>query len=176
MNMPLDTSSLPRLVAVKPYRDESISHFLGRLRRVKGNNLSSGYALGKLIGIGSAVTRWENLYFNPFPEESALEMLAALCRMDPALLRGMLPQRGRSIQPKPIRLCGACYSESPCHRIDWQYKMEVPSCCCHQLQLLHRCPSCKTSFQSPSLWEKGECHHCRMPFSAMAKKQKRVRF
>ena len=175
MRMSMDSELLPRLVPVQPHENESISHYLGRLRRTRGNNLPSGYALGQLIGVGSAVARWENLYFNPFPEGEALEILAVLCRINADILRAMLPQKGRSMQPKPIMLCGACDSEVPCHRMDWQYKVEIPICDRHHLQLLNKCPCCKKPFQIPSLWEKGECHHCGMPFRSMGKKQKQVK-
>lgn len=170
-----DFDSLPRLVPVQPYENESISHFLGHLRHLKANTLSSGYALGQLIGVGAAVSRWEKLYFNPFPENEALEVLAALCRMDFTLLEAMLPERGRSMQPRPVMLCGACYSEVPCHRMEWQYKAEIPACDRHHLQLLNKCPCCKKPFQIPSLWAKGECHHCGMPFRSMGKKLKQVK-
>jgi hypothetical protein len=26
---------------------------------------------------------------------------------------------------QPIRLCGACYAQVPCHRIEWQFKTTV---------------------------------------------------
>ncbi|OKH44213.1 hypothetical protein NIES30_23230 [Phormidium tenue NIES-30] len=165
----------PRLGYVEPYQHESISHYLGRLRRFKANSLPSGYSLGQLLGVGSAVARWEKLYFNPFPEEQALETLANLCHMDAGLLEAMLPQRESAMQPRPILLCGACYAEIPCHRMEWQHKAEVPICNHHHLQLLSRCPCCKKPFQIPSLWEKGECHHCGMPFRSMGKKQRHVK-
>jgi type I restriction enzyme M protein len=34
----------------------------------------------------------------------------------------MLPPAGVGMQHQPIRLCGACYAEAPCHQIEWQYK------------------------------------------------------
>jgi hypothetical protein len=168
-------ATMPRLGFVEPLEQESISHYLGRLRRFKANSLPSGHALGQLIGVGSAVSRWEKLYFNPFPEEAALIALAGLCGIDVERLQAMLPEKGRSMQPRPILLCGACYGESPCHRMVWQYKAEEPVCNRHHLKLLSKCPCCKHPFQLPSQWETGTCHHCGMPFQSMGKKQKRFR-
>ena len=34
----------------------------------------------------------------------------------------MLPSQGMTMKPRPIRLCAACYAESPCHRVEWQLK------------------------------------------------------
>jgi len=36
------------------------------------------------------------------------------------LLVQMLPPAG--MKQEPIRLCGACYAESPCHKMEWQFK------------------------------------------------------
>jgi len=163
-----------RLGYVEPYEGESISHYLGRLRRFKANSLPSGYSLGQLIGVGSAVTRWEKLYFNPFPPDEALATLAQLIGLDLERLRAMLPQKGRSLQPRPICLCGACYAENPCHRMDWQYKAQpFPVCDRHNLRLLVKCPGCKTPFPVPARWASGSCERCKMKFSSMAKRQDR---
>jgi hypothetical protein len=35
----------------------------------------------------------------------------------------MLPSQGMTMKPRPIRLCAACYAESPFHRIEWQFKV-----------------------------------------------------
>jgi hypothetical protein len=164
-----------RLGYVEPLAHESISHYLGRLRRLKANSLPSAYALGQAAGIGTVTSRWEKLYFNPFPTEEELEAIARLIDLDLSRFRDMLPHPEMTLQPRPIRLCGPCYAEVPCHRIEWQYKDVVAVCPHHNLRLLERCPSCKTSFKIPALWTDGKCHHCRMGFTSMVKYQDRIK-
>ncbi len=41
---------------------------------------------------------------------------------------------------EPIRLCGTCYAEEPCQRMEWQFKQTV-GCSHHQLRLLSECPN-----------------------------------
>lgn len=67
---------------------------------------------------------------------------------------------------EPIRLCGACYGESPYHRIEWQYKSRW-KCDRYDLKLLCKCPNCGARFAIPSLWEFGRCDRCGLDFSAM---------
>ena len=167
--------NLPRLGYVEPLKHESISHYLGRLRRLKANSLPSAYALGQAAGIGGVTVRWEKLYFNPFPTEEELGAIARLINLDAGLFQGMLPSRKMTLQPRPIRLCSACYAEVPCHRMVWQYKDVIAACPHHSLRLLERCPSCKTSFQIPALWTDGRCHHCGMRFTSMVKYQERIK-
>jgi len=38
-------------------------------------------------------------------------------------LAQMLPPAGIGMKLEPIRLCGACYTELPCHKIEWQFKV-----------------------------------------------------
>lgn len=167
--------NVPRLGYVEPLQHESISHYLGRLRRFKANWLPSAYSLGQAAGIGAVTARWEKLYFNPFPTEEELVSIARLINLDSAQFQAMLPHKEMTLQPRPIRLCGACYSEVPCHRMVWQYKGILAVCPHHNLRLLERCPSCKTPFQLPALWTDGKCHHCRMHFTSMVKYQERVK-
>ena len=162
---------LPKLGYVEPYEGESISHYLGRLRRFKANSLPSAYSLGKLAGLGATLARWEKLYFNPFPSYEELEALGKLIRVDAARLCTMLPLKGKTMQPRPIKLCGACYAEMPGHRIQWQFK-DARGCGRHQLRLLSKCTNCGTPFPIPALWVEGECPHCFLPFAKMAKRQK----
>ncbi|NET09060.1 MAG: hypothetical protein F6K09_12540 [Merismopedia sp. SIO2A8] len=173
--MPIVEQNKPRLAHVEPFEHESISHYLGRLRRFKANSLPSAYALGQAAGIGGAISRWEKLYFNPFPTDEELGAIAQLIDLDIERFRVMLPHRGMTMQPRPIRLCGACYEEEPCHRIAWQEKQSIGICHQHRLQLLERCPSCKKPFKIPALWADGRCHHCGMRFTSMVKYQIRVR-
>ncbi len=35
---------------------------------------------------------------------------------------GNAAANGEVMKCEPIRVCGACYAESPCHRIEWQFK------------------------------------------------------
>ncbi len=81
---------------------------------------------------------------------------------------------GVTMKPRPIRLCAACYVESPCHRIEWQFKDKM-KCDRHplrQLRLLTKCTNCETPFPIPADWVQGECSHCCLPFTIMAKRQK----
>ncbi|MBN3869524.1 TniQ family protein [Nostoc sp. JL33] len=167
-----DYDILPRLGYVEPYPNESISHYLGRLRRFKANSLPSGYSLGKITGLGAITTRWEKLYFNPFPSLEELKALSKVIGVQVERLYEMLPQKGMTMKPRPIRLCGACYAEEPYHRIEWQYKEKI-KCDRHQLGLLTKCTNCETPFPIPADWELGECAHCSLSFAKMVKRQKR---
>jgi hypothetical protein len=161
-----------KLGYVEPYEGESISHYLGRLRRFKANSLPSGYSLGKIAGLGAVTGRWEKLYFNPFPTTQELEALASVVAVNVDRLNQMLPTKGMTMKPRPIRLCAACYAEVPCHRIEWQFK-EKMKCDRHQLGLLTKCTNCQTPFPIPADWVEGKCSHCSLPFAKMAKRQKR---
>ncbi|AFZ19202.1 hypothetical protein [Allocoleopsis franciscana] len=165
---------------VEPYEGESISHFLGRFRRAKGNKFSAPSGLGKVAGLGVVLVRWEKLYLNPFPTRQQLEALADVVMVDADRLAQMLPPKGVTMKPRPILLCAVCYAENPYHRIEWQFK-ERWGCDGrsanrlrhrHQLPLLGKCINCETPFPIPALWVEGECPHCFLPFARMAKRQK----
>ncbi|MEH2289568.1 TniQ family protein [Nostoc sp.] len=164
------TNIEPWLFLIKPYEGESLSHFLGRFRRA--NHLSAS-GLGSLAGIGAVVARWERFHFNPRPSQQELEAIASVVEVDAQRLAQMLPPAGVGMQHEPIRLCGACYAEAPCHRIEWQYK-SVWKCDRHELKLLAKCPNCEAPLKMPALWEDGCCHRCRRPFAEMAAYQKPV--
>lgn len=166
---------MPRLQRVEPFDHESISHYLGRLRRCRGNSLPSAYALGQAAGIGSVTSRWEKLYFNPFPTDDELGAIARLIDLPLDRLQAMLPIPGITMQPRPIRLCAVCYTDSPCHRMEWQHKAVEAVCQRHQIRLLERCPSCKTAFPVPAKWQEDRCHHCGMRFKSMVKYQARIK-
>ena len=159
----------PWLFSIEPKVGESFSHFLGRVRRA--NHLTPS-SLGKLVNIGLVVARWERFHLNPFPTSNELKALADVIGISAERLREMLPPQGVSMKCEPIRLCGACYGDSPCHRIEWQYQ-KVWKCDKHNLLLLSKCPKCEARFQIPALWEDGCCHRyrCRLPFGDMAKYQ-----
>lgn len=156
----VDSGIQPWLFTVEPYEGESLSHFLGRVR--SRNHLTAN-SLGKLAGIGAVVARWERFHLNPYPTQAQFERLGELLDLSPERLWAMLPSKGEGMQCEPIRLCGACYGESPCHRIQWQYKL-VWKCDRHQLKLLSKCPNCEAKFKIPALWEDGTCLRCRIPF------------
>jgi len=166
---------MPRLQKVEPLEHESISHYLGRLRRCRGNSLPSAYALGQAAGIGSVTSRWEKLYFNPFPTDDELGAIAHLIDLPLDRLKAMLPTPDITMQPRPVRLCAVCYADSPCHRMEWQHKAIEAVCQHHQIRLLERCPSCKRAFQVPAKWQEGKCHHCGMRFKTMVKYQARIK-
>ncbi|AFY45246.1 TniQ family protein [Nostoc sp. PCC 7107] len=158
----------PHIFEVEPLEGESLSHFLGRFRR---ENYLTSSQLGKLTGLGAVVSRWKKLYFNPFPTRQELEALTSVVRVNADRLAEMLPPKGVTMKPRPIRLCAACYAEVPCHRIEWQFK-DVMKCDRHNLRLLTKCTNCETSFPIPAEWVQGECPHCFLPFATMAKRQK----
>ncbi|MEY3255348.1 MAG: hypothetical protein RLZZ29_479 [Cyanobacteriota bacterium] len=163
------TADEPRFFEVEPLDGESLSHFLGRFRR---ENYLTSTQLGKLAGLGAVILRWEKLYFNPFPTRQELEDLASVVGVNADRLMEMLPSQGMTMKPRPIRLCAACYAESPCHRVEWQLKDKI-RCDHHNLRLLIKCTNCETLFPIPADWVQGECSHCFLPFATMAKRQKR---
>ena len=160
----------PWLFIIQPYEGESLSHFLGRFRRA--NHLSAA-GLGNLAGVGAVIARWERFHFNPRPSQQELEAIASVVEVDAQRLAEMLPPAGVSMQHEPIRLCGACYAETPCHQIKWQFK-ETGGCDRHNLRLLSKCPNCDARFKIPALWELGVCQRCLMTFTEMAEFQKPV--
>lgn len=154
----------PWLFEVQPYEGESLSHYLGRFRRQ--NHLTAG-GLGQMAEIGAVISRWEKFHLNPYPTQAQFESLGKVLGLSAERLWKMLPLAGEGMQCEPIRLCGACYGESFCHRIEWQYQ-SVWKCDRHNLKLLSKCPNCEAKFKDPSLWIEGCCHRCRMHFRAIA--------
>ncbi len=162
----------PWLFQVEPYPGESLSHFLGRFRRA--NDLTTT-GLGKAAGVGGAIARWEKFRFNPPPSRQQLEAVAKVVGVDADRLEQMLSPAGVGMNLEPIRLCAACYVESPCHRIEWQFKV-TQRCQHHNLSLLSECPNCGARFKVPALWVDGWCHRCFLPFGEMVKSQKHFDF
>ncbi|MEH2002475.1 MAG: TniQ family protein [Nostoc sp.] len=158
----------PWLFRVQPYQGESLSHFLGRFRYC--NDLTPT-GLGKAAGLGGAIARWEKFRFNPPASRQQLEALAVVVGVDVDKLMQMLPPAGVGMKMEPIRLCAACYTESPCHKIEWQLKVTL-GCDNHKLSLLSECPNCGARFKVPALWADGWCQRCFTPFVDMAKCQK----
>ncbi|MFN6471054.1 MAG: TniQ family protein [Nostoc sp. SerVER01] len=160
----------PWLFRVQPYQGESLSHFLGRFRRA--NDLTPT-GLGKAAGLGGAIARWEKFRFNPSPSRQQLEALAVVVGVDVDRLVQMLPPARVGMKMEPIRLCAACYTESPCHKIEWQLKV-IQGCDGHKLHLLSECPNCGARFKIPALWIDGHCQRCFMRFTEMGNYQKSV--
>lgn len=166
----VDAGIQPWLFEVEPYEGESLSHYLGRFRRQ--NHLTPG-GLGTMAGIGAVVARWEKFHLNPYPTWAQFEALEKVLGLSAERLWAMLPNQGEGMQCEPIRLCGACYGENPCHRIEWQYK-SVWKCDRHNLKLLSKCSSCGAKFKAPALLEDGCCSRCRKPFQEMVNLQRSV--
>jgi hypothetical protein len=158
------------LFSIDPFEGESLSHFLGRFRRA---NEMTPTGLGREAGIGAVIARWEKFYHNPFPSQEHLEALAKVVEVDAKRLREMLPPEGIGMKLQPIRLCAACYLESPYHHIEWQFK-QTDRCKKHSLRLLSGCPNCKARFRIPALWIDPWCSSCFFPFAEMVKYQKAV--
>jgi hypothetical protein len=159
------------LTKVEPFEGESISHFLGRFRRAKGNRFSAPSGLGEVAGLGAVLARWEKFYFSPFPTQQELEKLAKVVMLDADRLREMFPFECMVTQIKPIMLCAICYQEAPYHRLKWQDKNKR-GCDRHNVRLLSKCINCGTLFSIPSMWLNGKCDRCHLPFVNMIKQQK----
>jgi hypothetical protein len=158
----------PWLFEVEPYEGESLSHFSGRFRRP--NHLTPS-GLGRLAGIGAVIARWERFHLNPPPSSQDFVALAKVTGVSAERLVEMLPPTGVGMQWSPIRLCGGCYADTRCHRMEWQYKA-IWKCDRHSLKLLSKCPGCEAPFKMPARWEDGCCHRCRMAFGEMSTYQK----
>lgn len=158
----------PWLFIIEPLAGESLSHFLGRFRRA--NHLSPA-GLGNLAGIGAVVARWERFHLNPRPSQQQLEAIASVVGVKADSLAQMLPPAGVGMQHEPIRLCGVCYAQLPCHQINWQFKVTA-GCDRHRLRLLSKCPVCEKPFPVPALWIERECRRCLISFAEMANYQK----
>ncbi|MEH1772785.1 TniQ family protein [Nostoc sp.] len=160
----------PWLFQIEPLQGESLSHFLGRFRQA--NDLTPT-GLGKATKLGGAIARWEKFRFNPLPSRQQLKALAKVVGVDVDRLVEMLPPVGAGMKIEPIRLCAACYTESLCHKIEWQLKV-TQGCASHKLSLLSECPNCGARFKIPALWINGHCQRCFLTFADMAKSQKTV--
>ncbi len=166
--MIVESGIQPWLFEVEPYPGESLSHYLGRFRR--RNQLTPG-GLGTMAGLGAVVARWEKFHLNPYPTQAQFEALGEVLGLPAERLWAMLPPQGEGMVHEPIRLCGVCYGESPCHWMEWQYK-SVWKCERHNLKLLSKCPNCGAKFKTPALWEDGCCCRCRLSLAKLASFQK----
>ena len=160
----------PWLFQVKPYPEESFSHFLGRFRRA--NRLSSAHLSAMLNQRPYAVSYWETPSRRRQPDSSALQHLSHLTSVTIERLNKMRSPRGVQLH-FPTRLCACCYTESPHHRLSWQIAKRS-HCEVHQRRLLDVCPKCRSLFQLPSYWQRGMCDYCYFPFHQMAAFQKEI--
>lgn len=160
------------LLYLPPYEGEGISSYLGRWYRQEVVSTDS-YTLGKRLRLGKTLWRWENFYFKPPPTLSELQKIDELMELGLERLFLMFPPAHESIDPKPIRICAACYTQAPYHRMSWQYK-SMEGCKHHRLRLLSKCPApkCGEPFPIPSKLTALDCKKCGMPYETMAKKQK----
>jgi hypothetical protein len=131
-----------------------------------------------MAGLSGAIARWEKFRFNPPPSLQQLDALAVVVGVERERLQEMLPPPGVGMKLEPPRLCGACYAQSPCHRIEWQFK-EMQGCdgvgprkLRHKLRLLSECPNCGARFKIPALWVDGWCPRCFLSFKDIVKWQK----
>ena len=117
---------------------------------------------GGLIGVGVGISGTTIVgLFTPF--KLSVPVGAIVVGVDADRLKQMLPPAEVGMKMEPIRLCAACYAESPCHKIEWQLKV-TQGCKHHQLRLLSECPNCGARFKVPALWVDGWCQRCFMPF------------
>jgi hypothetical protein len=161
------------LVYLSPYDGESISSYLGRWCRQEVVSIDT-YTLGKRLRLGKTLWRWERFYLNPFPTRWELQKIDKLMEVGVDRLLLMFPPPHESlVKPDTIRICAVCYTETPYHRISWQYK-STEGCEHHRLRLLSRCPDpkCGEPFPIPSKITVLACKKCGMPYSTMANKQK----
>lgn len=159
-------------IHLPPHDGESISSYLGRWYRQEVVSTDS-YTLGKKLGLGKTLWRWENFYFNPPPTDWELQQIDKLMELGVERLRLMFPPENEPINNRPIRICAVCYAEFSYHRLSWQYQ-STAGCDIHRLRLLSKCPDrkCQEPFPLPSQMVALACKKCGMPYKTMAKKQK----
>jgi hypothetical protein len=126
-----------------------------------------------MAGLSGAIARWEKFRFNPPPSLQQLDALAVVVGVVGDRLQEMLPPPGVGMKLEPPRLCGACCAQSPCHKIEWQFK-GMQGCDRHGLRLLSECPNCGARFKLPALWVDGWCQRCFLEFGEMIKSQKLI--
>jgi hypothetical protein len=127
-----------------------------------------------MAGLSGAIARWEKFRFNPPRSLQQLDALAVVGVVGYGL-QEMLPPPRVGMKLEPIRLCGACYAQPPCHKIEWQFK-GMQGCDRHQLRLLSECPNCGARFKIPALSVEGQCQRCFTSFAEIKIYQKPLRF
>lgn len=157
---------------VSPLEGESIANFLYRFRRAKGNRISTASDLGKILEVGTAITRWEDLLFGGRkPKQKQVEALSQATKVPVDRLWQLFPPPGERSQPNTIRICAVCCLEDSYHRIAWQL-YSTAGCDRHRLRLLPRCWACEKPFSVVGILEAKGCKHCGILFKTIAKKQK----
>jgi TniQ len=153
----------PWVFRVTAYPGESFGHFMSRFRRA--NHLSSGQ-LSTILGLRYiAVSYWETPSRRRMPDKKDWKSLSDMTGLSEARLRSMLMPKHITLCLR-TRLCALCYGEVPFHRLIWQ-NADVVECDRHGCELLSMCPQCGIDFQSPALWESGQCERCYLPFYDM---------
>ena len=159
----------PWCFRIELFADESFSHFLGRFRRA---NALSHRTLAQMLSsetleiLPSHIQAWERPSQRLMPGEFQLQRLSELCQVEVSQFQMALSPLNRPLH-LPIRLCSHCYRHAPIHRLSWQYA-DRKDCAEHHCSLLSACPVCQTPFRVPSLWDKGGCERCWLPFAQMA--------
>lgn len=153
----------PWLFQVKPYAQESFSHFLGRFRRA--NCLSSAHLSAMLGQRSHIVAYWESPSRQRRPTAAQLQQLSQMTGVAIARLQLM------GLSPDiplhwPTRLCPDCYAAAPWHQLTWQLAAQS-HCAIHERSLLSQCPRCHHAFSLPSYWAIGQCDRCHLPFAKM---------
>ena len=149
------------VLQVVPGPGESLGHYLSRFRRA---NYLSCKTLGEELEVPTKIfSDWEVPSRRRVPDAAQLERLSQLVGISPDRLRQMFPLAPMHLQ---TRLCPACYTEAPVHRVSWQQK-GVDQCDRHKLVLLSACPTCGTGFRTPALWNNEPCQGCGLPFEQM---------
>jgi hypothetical protein len=120
---------------------------------------------------GFAYARWEKFRFNPPPSLEQLDALAVVVGVEGDGLQGRLPPPGVEMKLEPPRLCGACYAQSPCHKMEWPFK-GMQGCERHKLRFLSECSNCGARFKVPALWTESWCQRCFMSLGQIAEYQK----
>jgi len=161
--MPFLANTSTWYIQIQPYPNESLSHYLGRFCRA--NHISTAI-LANEARVGHALLgRIQKFRFNPIPTAQQLERIGSAMGLNLAQVQAMMPTQ--PMQLEPIRLCAACYTETPYHQMHWQYK-DTAGCLLHGLRLLPRCPRCGEGFNTPNTWRMAACQRCGLPFAEMA--------
>lgn len=160
----------PWLFQVEPYAGESFGHYLGRFRRA---NVLSSSQLSALLGVGDrVVSYWEVPSRRRIPDPLEKQRLCSVLGLERTRLEAMWLPKAVPLH-LPTRLCAVCYGVEPCHQVRWQ-QAHQSDCEVHHQPLLLGCPQCHHPFQSPHLWEYGQCERCGLSFVEMARVRESV--
>ena len=127
--------------------------------------------MGEVGRVGRCDRILGEVLFEPVSVWEQLAVLGMVVGVEAQRLREMLPPVGVRMKLEPPRLCGACYAESPCHKIELQFQ-QTQGCEKQGLRLRSECPHCGARFKVSALWVDGQCQHCFLEFGEMVKYQK----